>query len=158
VRRHHNIPPRARPWRDGDSHHSWAHSEAASLPGSRHQTAPPSSPAAPASGYAIFIRTAVRQDIGLLWHFATAEATARRLRAAGFVDAHAWLHDEPAPLEPGAPLETSLATVILGAHLDRLPAPARPAFVRAVAAGLPRPERPVIDCVRLNFVARRRPA
>jgi len=92
------------------------------------------------------------------WTFATAEETARRLEAAGFVDVSTWLHDEPTPLEPGAPLERFLATVILGAHLERLPEAARPAFVRAVAAGLPHPERPVLDYVRLNLVARRAPA
>jgi trans-aconitate 2-methyltransferase len=88
------------------------------------------------------------------WNFATAEATRDRLEAAGFADVHTWLHEEPTPLEPGGPLETYLATVILGAHLERLPASARPAFVRAVAAGLPHPERPVLDYVRLNIVAR----
>lgn len=40
---------------------------------------------------------------------------------------------------------------ILGAHLDRLPADERDAFVRAVADRLP---EPVIDYVRLNIVAR----
>jgi hypothetical protein len=40
--------------------------------------------------------------------------------------------------------------VVLGAHLERLPAAEHDAFVRAVAGGLP---EPVIDYVRLNIVA-----
>jgi trans-aconitate 2-methyltransferase len=88
------------------------------------------------------------------WHFATAEQTQHRLEAAGFVEVQTWLHDEPTPLEPGEPLETFLETVILGAHLDRLPEREHDGFVRAVAAGLPYPEQPVIDYVRLNIVAR----
>jgi trans-aconitate 2-methyltransferase len=86
------------------------------------------------------------------WTFAGPEETRRRLERAGFEDVQVWLQDEPTPFEPGEPLETFLATVILGAHLDRLPPAERPGFVRAVAAGLPRPE---VDYVRLNIVARR---
>ncbi|MDQ3699491.1 MAG: methyltransferase domain-containing protein [Chloroflexota bacterium] len=89
------------------------------------------------------------------WHFATAEATRQRLEAAGFVDVQTWLNDEPTPLEAGEPLETFLATVVLGAHLDRMPERERAPFVSAVAARLPHPDRPVIDYVRLNIVARR---
>jgi trans-aconitate 2-methyltransferase len=86
------------------------------------------------------------------WNFAGPEETRRRLEAAGFTNVRTWLHDEPTPLEPGEPLETFLATVILGAHLDRLPVEARPDYVKGVAARLPKPE---IDYVRLNMVARR---
>jgi trans-aconitate 2-methyltransferase len=86
------------------------------------------------------------------WTFATPEETSARLAAAGFVDVETWLHEEPTPLEPGEPLETFLATVVLRAHLDRVPESERAGFVRAVAARLP---RPVIDYVRLNLVARR---
>jgi trans-aconitate 2-methyltransferase len=88
------------------------------------------------------------------WNFATPEETRRRLSAAGFTQIEAWLQDEEVELEPGEPLETYLATVSLGAHLDRLPLGQRPAFVKAVAARLP---RPVLDYVRLNIVARRAP-
>jgi trans-aconitate 2-methyltransferase len=86
------------------------------------------------------------------WNFATAEETRARLEGAGFDQVDTWLQPEPTPFEPGAPLETYLETVCLGAHLDRLPAEARRPFVAAVAARLPRPE---IDYVRLNIVARR---
>ncbi len=85
-------------------------------------------------------------------HFETPLATTRRLDAAGFVDIECWLTDEPTPFEPGEPLETYLRTVILGAHLERLPAGERDAFVHAVATALP---EPLIDYVRLNIVARR---
>ncbi len=78
--------------------------------------------------------------------------TARRLDAAGFVDIECWLQDEPTWFEPGEPFEAYLRTVILGAHLDRLPTAERDAFVRAVASRLP---EPMIDYVRLNIVARR---
>lgn len=85
-------------------------------------------------------------------HFASAAETAGRLQAAGFVDVWTWLHQEPTPLEPGEPLETFLATVVLGAHLERRAPEERKAFVRAVAERLPRSE---IDYVRLNILARR---
>jgi trans-aconitate 2-methyltransferase len=86
------------------------------------------------------------------WTFATPEETRRRMEAAGFVDVEAWLHDEPTPMEPGEPMETFLATVVLRAHVDRLPEADRAGFVRRVAERLP---RPTLDYVRLNLVARR---
>lgn len=86
------------------------------------------------------------------WTFATPDETTARLAAAGFVDVEAWLHHEPTPIDPGEPLETFLATVILRSHLDRLPEGDRAGFVRQVAERLPGPE---IDYVRLNLVARR---
>jgi trans-aconitate 2-methyltransferase len=85
-------------------------------------------------------------------HYETPEATAHRLEAAGFVDVQCWLTEEPTRFEPGEPLETFLRTVILGGHVERLPADERDGFVKAVAAGLP---EPVIDYVRLNISARR---
>lgn len=85
-------------------------------------------------------------------NFETPLATTRRLDAAGFVDIECWLSDEPTPFEPGEPLETYLRTVILGAHVERLPADERDAFVHAVATALP---EPLIDYVRLNIVAHR---
>lgn len=83
---------------------------------------------------------------------ATPLDTARRLDAAGFVDVECWLNDEPTRFEPGEPFETFLRTVILGEHLERLPAGDREAFVHAVAERMP---EPVIDYVRLNILARR---
>ena len=86
------------------------------------------------------------------WTFATPEDTTARLEAAGFTDVEAWIHDEPTPIEPGAPLREYLRTVVLGAHLERRPPEDRDAFVEAVAAAMP---EPVIDYNRLNIVARR---
>lgn len=85
-------------------------------------------------------------------HFETPMTTVRRLDAAGFVDIECWLTDEPTRFEPGEPLETYLRTVVLGAHLERLPPDEHAAFVQEVAARLP---EPLIDYVRLNIVARR---
>ena len=85
-------------------------------------------------------------------HFETALDTTQRLDAAGFVDVECWLQDEPTWFEPGKPLETYLQAVILGAHLERLPAEAHDAFVHEVAERLP---EPLIDYVRLNITARR---
>jgi trans-aconitate 2-methyltransferase len=85
-------------------------------------------------------------------HYETPEATRRRLEAAGFVDVETWLNPEPTPIEPGEPLETFLATVVLGPHLERLAEADRAAFVHEVARRLPNPE---IDYVRLNILATR---
>lgn len=87
------------------------------------------------------------------WNFATPEETAARLKAAGFVDIETWLHEEPTPIEPGEPMETFLRTVILRAHLERLPEGERDGFVRRVAERLP---SATVDYVRLNILARRR--
>jgi trans-aconitate 2-methyltransferase len=84
-------------------------------------------------------------------HFETPLDTARRLDASGFVDIECWLQDEPTRFEPGEAFETYLRTVVLGAHLARLPAHEHDAFVAAVVAGL---GEPLIDYVRLNIVAR----
>jgi trans-aconitate 2-methyltransferase len=85
-------------------------------------------------------------------HFESVPDTIRRLEAAGFTDVRAWLHPELTPIEPGEPLLTYLRTVILGAHLDRLPEDQREPFVRQVAGRMP---TPLIDYVRLNMDARR---
>ena len=99
---------------------------------------------------------AVLATIGDGWlgdvYFAGPDETAERLRMAGFGDVQAWLQEEPTQLEPGAPFEAYLRTVVLGSHLARLPADEHDRFVREVAERLPSAE---IDYVRLNVVARR---
>jgi trans-aconitate 2-methyltransferase len=85
-------------------------------------------------------------------HFETPGATALRLTVAGFEAIECWLTEEPTRFEPGEPFETYLRTVVLGAHLERLPPAEHDAFVRRVAQGL---GAPLIDYVRLNIVARR---
>jgi trans-aconitate 2-methyltransferase len=84
--------------------------------------------------------------------FATPEETRERMERAGFRDVECWLHEEPTPLEPGAPLETYLATVVLGTVLDPMPEHERAPFVHEVAIRLP---QPTLDYVRLNIRARR---
>jgi len=86
------------------------------------------------------------------WTFATPEEATARMEGAGFVDVEAWLHDEPTPIEAGEAMETFLSTVILRAHVDRLPESRRAGFVRQVAERLASPE---IDYVRLDLAARR---
>lgn len=84
------------------------------------------------------------------WNFAGPEQTEVRLRAAGFEDVECWLQAWPvAPDEPRAYLET----VCLGPHLARLADDERERFLDAVLARLG--ERPLLDYVRLNMVARR---
>jgi trans-aconitate 2-methyltransferase len=98
----------------------------------------------------------VLESIGDGWlgpaHFETPEDTERRLAAAGYVDIACWLTDATERFDAGEWFESYLRTVVLGAHLERLPPTEHGAFVRAVADGL---GRPVIDYVRLNITARR---
>jgi trans-aconitate 2-methyltransferase len=86
------------------------------------------------------------------WNFATPEVTEVELRGTGFVDVRAWLQPQPAHFDTRDEFVTFLRTVILGAHLDRLPASEHDVFVAAVAEQLP---DDTIDYVRLNFDARR---
>jgi trans-aconitate 2-methyltransferase len=91
----------------------------------------------------------IRDDV---WRRA-AEAlqTEARLLAAGFADVRCWLQAWPVtPDEPRAYLET----VCLGPHLERLADDERERFLDAVMVRLG--ERPLLDYVRLNIVARRR--
>ncbi len=85
------------------------------------------------------------------WHFAGPRDTARRLRAAGFTDVWTWTTAVRVVPEH---LETYFASVLLGAHLDRLAREHRDAFVADVVAGMRGGE---IDYVRLNLLARRAP-
>lgn len=101
------------------------------------------------------VRTAVEDVLGgptRMWHFAGAEETRERLERAGFTDVEARLVPDPARLEPGEQFHSYLRTVVLGAHLDRIPPAEHEAFVRAVADRL---DEPVVDYVRLEFSARR---
>ena len=84
------------------------------------------------------------------WNFAAPAQTQARLRAAGFEEARCWLQAWPVvPDEPRAYLQT----VCLAPHLGRLAEDERASFLDAVMARLG--ERPVLDYVRLNIVARR---
>jgi trans-aconitate 2-methyltransferase len=83
------------------------------------------------------------------WNFATPQDTERRLAAAGFAEARAWL--QPRPVTPDDP-HAYLAEINLGAHLGRLPEELKRAFVDDVIDRLGGP--PItIDYVRLNIDA-----
>jgi trans-aconitate 2-methyltransferase len=85
------------------------------------------------------------------WNFATPHETERRLADAGFREARCWLHPEPVVPEDPA---TYLRTIVLGAHVERLPDSARTAFVEAVLERLASAGGPVtIEYVRLNIEA-----
>jgi trans-aconitate 2-methyltransferase len=104
-------------------------------------------------GNIVGVNAAVADVLGAapgLWEFAGAEDTRERLAAAGFTDVEVALRPDPARLEPGAQLETYLATVVLGAHLDGMAEADRAPFVTAVAARL---AEPVVDYVRLEISA-----
>lgn len=83
-------------------------------------------------------------------NMASAEETTHRLEDAGFVDVRCWL--EPQPVVPDEP-EAYLATIVLGAHVQRLgdDADERARFVDLVVERLGRPV--TIDYVRLNMDA-----
>jgi trans-aconitate 2-methyltransferase len=82
------------------------------------------------------------------WNFASPADTEERLRRLGWVDVWTWSH--VVVVEPDDPREY-FATMILGSHLDRLPAEQRDPFVDAVLAEA----GPRVEYVRLNMLARR---
>jgi len=82
------------------------------------------------------------------WNFASPEATAERLRTAGFDEVSTWL--DPAPTTPDEPL-AFLRTVCLGHHLELLAPDLHDRFVQAVAEEAGEPLE--IDYVRLNIDA-----
>jgi trans-aconitate 2-methyltransferase len=83
------------------------------------------------------------------WNYAGAEATAERLRRAGFDEVECWLEDRPVELaEPRSFVET----VCLVRHLDPLPVHLRGPFVDRVMGLESSPL--VLDYVRLNMVGR----
>jgi trans-aconitate 2-methyltransferase len=82
------------------------------------------------------------------WNFSSPARAQAALRGCGFSDVRCWL--VPAPVIPARPREF-LRTVILGAHLQRLPPKLKEPFVTAVQERLGDP--PTIDYVRLNIDA-----
>ena len=80
------------------------------------------------------------------WEFASPAVTERRMGDAGFREIRCWLEERPTrPRDVTAFVRTS----ILAAHLERLPAERREAFVAAVMARV----EPPLDYVRLNISA-----
>ena len=101
------------------------------------------------------IVTAVEEVLGEappIWNFAGIAETEQRLRSTGFTDIDVRLSPDSASLQAGAQFESYMATLVLGAHLQRIPEHDRPTFVRAVIERLP---EPVVDYVRLEIRARR---
>jgi trans-aconitate 2-methyltransferase len=82
------------------------------------------------------------------WNYRGAEETRSRLLEAGFTSAECWLM--PAPKQPEHPREF-LSTIVLGPHVQRLPAELRDRFLDDVLARLGEPV--VVDYVRLNIDA-----
>lgn len=87
------------------------------------------------------------------WEFADDVATEARLEAAGFDVERVRLRPDPFRCDDPAVLETYLATVVLGARLDAMPAEDHAPFVREVRLAL---SEPVVDYVRLEIDAVRR--
>jgi trans-aconitate 2-methyltransferase len=82
------------------------------------------------------------------WNYAGAGETHGRLLAAGFASATCWL--TPAPQRPEHPREF-LSTIVLGPHVQQLPAELREPFMDDVLAVLGEPV--IVDYVRLNIDA-----
>jgi trans-aconitate 2-methyltransferase len=82
------------------------------------------------------------------WNYAGPQQTRERLLAAGFASAECWL--TPAPRRPEHPREF-LATIVLGPHVQQLPAELRERFMDDVLEELGEPV--VVDYVRLNIDA-----
>jgi len=88
------------------------------------------------------------------WLYATPDETRARLERAGFDHVEVWTHPEPTRLQEGEELETYLETVCLRTHVAGMSPHERARFLGEVAAAM---HEPVIDYVRLNISARRRP-
>jgi trans-aconitate 2-methyltransferase len=92
-----------------------------------------------------------------VWEFATAEATAERLRRAGFIDIHTSLEPAPTTLGDEATYREFVTTVIYNAHLSKLPDESlRALFIDEVASQAARQDPPfTLDYWRLNIDARK---
>lgn len=82
------------------------------------------------------------------WNYAAPGRTRERLLDVGFTSAECWL--APAPQQPEHPREF-LSTIVLGPHVQQLPAELREPFMDDVLAELGEPV--VVDYVRLNIDA-----
>ena len=90
------------------------------------------------------------------WYFGDAEATARRLRAAGFSDVETGVEEEPTVLGGAREYGEFLSTVIFGRHLLRVPDPTlRDRFIDAMVDAGARDDPPwSLDYWRLNLAGR----
>ena len=91
------------------------------------------------------------------WEFASADVTADRLKAAGFVDVETNLEAAPTTLASEADYQEFVTTVIYHPHLERLPdAQLKQAFIdRVTALAAKEPVPFTLDYWRLNMQARK---
>lgn len=91
------------------------------------------------------------------WHFADAETTEQRLRAAGFANVMAGTFAAPVTMADADAYREFLATVVFGTHLKRLPdSPLRARFVNTlVEAGANDDPAFELDYWRLNLQGQR---
>lgn len=91
------------------------------------------------------------------WHFAGARDTVARLGSAGFMQPAAEVIHAPVVMDDEAAYREFLATVVLGAHLERLPDEVlRSTFLDAMVEGGRTDEPPwSLDYWRLNLRARK---
>jgi trans-aconitate 2-methyltransferase len=82
------------------------------------------------------------------WNYAGPDQTRARLLGAGFTAAKCWL--QPAPKQPDEPREF-LSTIVLGPHVQLLPAELREPYMDDVLEVLGEPV--IVDYVRLNIDA-----
>ena len=92
-----------------------------------------------------------------VWEFATAELTADRLRAAGFVDVKTSVEPAPTTLADESSYREFVTTVIYNSHLSRLPEGSRRAgFIDEITALAAENEPPfTLDYWRLNIEGRK---
>lgn len=102
--------------------------------------------------------TAVVRGLGVerpgRWLYADVDDTTRRLGGAGFTDVRVWTNEEPTPFGTTAELRDFLEAVCLRECVAPMGDQQRESFLDAVVERLP---VRVIDYVRLNIVAARRP-
>src|SRR5690606_3012690 len=90
------------------------------------------------------------------WEFPTAEQTAERLRASGFIDVTTSLEAAPVTLADEGSYREFVTTVIYNPHLERLPEPLRQPFIDEVTRRAAREDPPfTLDYWRLNLDATR---
>ncbi len=91
------------------------------------------------------------------WEFASADTTAQRLVAAGFVDIDTSVEPAPTTLATEQDYREFVTTVIYHAHLDRLPGPSlRHAFIDRITELAAQDDPPfTLDYWRLNMNATR---
>ena len=91
------------------------------------------------------------------WEFASAEVTAERLAAAGFIDVETGTEPKPTPMPDAAEYRDYLETVIFGSHLARIPdAGLRDWFLDNLTEQAATDDPPyLLDYWRLNLAGRK---